>query len=81
MKAIGYVVSFGVFLLGLFLMGLAFEITAFQPETFFLGLLAMCGGSSSRSTSCRASTVADFSAHHSSAHTGLTKERRCYSPK
>jgi hypothetical protein len=44
MKAIGYVVSFGVFLLGLFLMGLAFEITAFQPETFFLGLLAMCAG-------------------------------------
>jgi hypothetical protein len=44
MKIIAWAVSFAIFVLGLYLMGLAFSLTTLQPETFIAGLLAMTAG-------------------------------------
>ena len=41
MKLVMFVVCFGVFAFGLFLMGLAFNIDAWQAECFFAGILAI----------------------------------------
>lgn len=41
MKLVTFVVCFGVFVFGLFLMGLAFNIDAWQAECFFAGILAI----------------------------------------